>query len=261
MMIYKPSIIGFLDKEFTKNKCIKKIIAEEKLYSKKNKLYKIKCIFSRERETRPAYFVFKLYHGEEREKRKEKEYLMLKALKECPLKSKISVPEVFYKGDNFLITKFVEGDTLLDYILIKEENNEDIRFDKLNPLMVSCEMIKDFYNISKEVTGRFCIFGDVNLRNFIISSKIYRVDFEDWSEGYIEEDFGKFIAFLLTYNPIFSDWKIRLTAKLLKYICKFFYVDKNRLSIEINKEFQSMVKRRNLHPEIFNKIKVSNLFK
>lgn len=186
---------------------------------------------------------------------------MLKALKKRTLESSISVPEVFYEGNDFLITKFVEGDTLLDYILIKEVNNEKISFEKLNPFAASCEIIKDFHNISREITGHFCVFNDVNLRNFIIGSKLYRVDLEDWTEGCLEGDFGKFIAFILTYNPIFSDWKIKLARKLLKYIYDFFYIDKNKLWIEINKEFQSMLKRRNLHPEIFNEEKINDLLR
>ncbi len=256
MMTNKLSVINLIDKEFVKRECIEKIIVEERLYSKKNKLHKIKFIFNEERESGPAYFALKLYREEGWEKRKEKEYSMLKALKEYAPRNNIYVPDVVYKGKDFLITKFVEGDTLLDYILAKEANNEEIGFNELNPLTASCEIIKNFHNISKEITGCSYVFNDVNLRNFIISSRLYRVDFEDWAEGCLEGDFGKFIAFTLTYNPAFSSWKIKLAGELSKYICNFFHIDRSKLRIEIEKEFRSMERRRNLQPGVFEKYNI-----
>ncbi len=258
-MIHKPSIISLLDKEFIKKEGIEKIIPEKDLCSKKNKIYKIKCIFDPERKTGPAYFVFKLYREEGWERRKEKEHLMLKALKKYTFESSISVPDVFYRGKDFLITEFVEGNTLLDYILMKEASNEEIEFNRLNPLTVSCEIIKNFHDISREIIGHFCILNDINLRNFIIGSRLYRVDFEEWTEGCVEEDFGKFIAFILTYDPVFSDWKIKITQKLIKYIYDFFYIDRSKLKTEINKGFQSIKRRRNLHPGIFNQKKINDI--
>lgn len=245
-IIQKWPLATLFDKKFIKEKCIKKIVPVEKLYSRKNELYKIKCVFSEGDEDKSRYLVFKSYKGEEKEKRNKKEYLMLKALKKYKGKFSINVPEIFYRSKDFLITEFIKGDNLLDYILAEELKNTGIGFDRLNPLADSTKIINNFYHVSREINGYYCVLNDVNLRNFIMSPALHRVDFEDWDRGCPEEDFGKFIAFLLTYRPAFSDWKIKRAGELIKFIYSSFYIDRDRLWIEINTELQSMIKRRNL---------------
>jgi len=258
-MVNDGFLKGLIDKKFIEKKHIKKIIPVEKLYSKKNKLYRVRFITDSSGEEGSVYFVFKLYLNGEKGFKKDKESLMLRALGKHSSEYSINVPGIFYEGKDFLITEFIEGGTLLDYILVKESENEDINFGKLNPLVASCKVINDFYYISKKITGDFCISGDVNLRNFIINSGIYRIDFEDWHRGCIEEDFGKFMAFTLTYEPFFSDWKVRLVRELGKYICESFSINKDKLTAEIDKEFKSMVNRRSLSPDIFDREKIKRI--
>jgi hypothetical protein len=257
----KRFITGLFGSNLIKEHCIEKITIEEELYSRKNRLYKLKCMYGNERGTRPDYFIIKLYRGDRQKNRKEKEHLMLRALGENTRKSGIYVPGIFYSGDNFLITDFVRGGTLLEYLLSRETGNKDIRPDRTNPLAAACKMINDFYSISKEITGYHCVFGDVNLRNFIAGSALYRIDLEDWRKGNLSEDFGKLIAFILTYDPAFSDWKIKLGREMIKFINDSFYIKKGELHIEINREFESMIKRRNLPPDFFNGGKIERLFK
>lgn len=260
-MIDKKFITGLFGSNFIKEHYIEKITIEEELYSRKNRLYKLKCMYGNERRIKPDYFIIKLYRGDGRKNRKEKEHLMLRALGKDTYRTGISVPGIFYSGDNFLITDFVRGGTLLEYMLSRETENKDIRLDRPNPLAAACKMINDFYSISKEITGYRCVFGDVNLRNFITGSTLYRIDLEDWGKGNLSGDFGKLIAFILTYDPAFSEWKIKLGMEIIEFINDSFYIKKDELRVEINREFESMIKRRNLPPGFFNSGRIRRLFK
>jgi len=154
----------------------------------------------------------------------------------------------------FLIMEFLGDETLLDYITEREQadnsklvncGNLDYFMNKYEPLSGTCAYISDFNTVLKKDTGKSYILNDMNLRNFLKpGSKIHRVDFEDCRQGMVEEDFGKFIAFLLTYNPAYTSWKIWMSG-CIKELCKIsLNLDTDKIDLETARELKCMKERR-----------------
>ena len=90
-----------------------------------------------------------------------------------------------------------------------------------------------FYKIffSPGVSGR--ILYDVNLRNFLLNHKgIVKVDFEDCRRGTMEGDIGKMAAFILTYDPIFTDFKKDFAADMINEAILKLKIDKEQVISE-----------------------------
>src|SRR4030042_2924019 len=252
------SILDNIDKEFIKQNSIETIVAEEKLYSKKNDVYLIKVSYSCKSE---KHYIYKEFKGEDRSSRLKREIYFYEEL--CcagaftflknPEKQKLNVPRLYYVGKSFLILEFLGRKNLLDYVL-EEENKEYIQIGKsyskpglsnYKPLLDALGFITDFNNYMKAIKNRSYTLCDMNFRNFIlVSERIFRVDFEDCREGEVEEDAGKFIAFFLTYKPEFTLWKKQLAASIKKHCITNLRMNGKLLEEEILKEFNSMKSRR-----------------
>ncbi len=95
----------------------------------------------------------------------------------------------------------------------------------------------------------------MNLRNFILENtfcedKLYRIDFEDYKTGIIEEDLGSFCAFILSYYPALTEWKVDLARKFIISFKQNFYVDINNMKKEIKKSLSALYLRRgNKYPD------------
>ena len=68
----------------------------------------------------------------------------------------------------------------------------------------------------------------------------------DCAPGYIEEDLGKLFAFILTYDPVFTDWKISRVKDLFKYLSDKYPADIDSIRSEMNKELIAIKDRRGL---------------
>lgn len=91
--------------------------------------------------------------------------------------------------------------------------------------------------------------GDMNLRNFILKNtfygdELYRIDFEDYSTGIIEEDLSSFYAFILNYYPALTEWKIDLARKFIISFKQNFCVNINNMKKEIEKSLSMLKERR-----------------
>jgi hypothetical protein len=234
-------------------KNIKHIDVEEKLFSRKNNVYKIELDFGNNKST----YILKEYAGRDRYIKIKKELFFYDILKESDLK----IPGIFFKGDAVLVMDFISDETLLDYIIKKEDSENSKKpacyspgtfINDYEPVIKACKYMDDFNRFLKSRTGRSFILNDINLRNFLLfGKKLYRVDFEDCREGEIEEDIGKFIAFFLTYGPAFTEWK-RSVSVFIKDFCKnSMGVDIARVDMEIHMEFKRMRERRKGFPTSF----------
>ena len=254
-------IINLLDEEFLEKKGLIKIEIQEKLYSKKNNLFKIRCFFKTDKygPLNGSLFVFKQYSGIAGAERKKKETFMLNALGRLQQSNKkyqnLLVPELFCEGKDHIITYFISGETLLDYAERSENEKSSLANGNISsflPFKNCIDWIIKFHAGSKKLAGKSCILNDINLRNFIICSrgwnagKIYRLDFEDWGKGCIEKDLGKLIAFILTYDPMFTEWKIKLSGYVKKYIVEELKVNSSDLETEIEMELEEMASRRKI---------------
>ena len=252
------SILDNIDKEFIKQNSIETIVAEEKLYSKKNDVYLIKVSYSCKSE---KHYIYKEFKGEDRSSRLRREIYFYEELCRTgaftflknPEIPELNVPRLYYAGGFFLILEFLGKKNLLDYIL-EEENKEYIQAGKsyskpglsnYKPLLDALGFITGFNNYMKAIKNRSYTLCDMNFRNFIlVSDRIFRVDLEDCREGKVEEDAGKFIAFFLTYKPEFTLWKKQLAASIKKHCITNLRMNGKLLEEEILKEFNSMKSRR-----------------
>lgn len=105
-----------------------------------------------------------------------------------------------------------------------------------------------FYNCMEEETGKEWILGDIHLRNFIISSEyqVYGIDFENCREGKREEDIAKLCAFILTYDPPFTETKIKILDEILDLIFVKLQLHRDLLKDHLLMELQLIEKRRDL---------------
>jgi len=236
------NIIEYFKKGFLAEKGITGIYRREKLFSRKNVVYKIEIKSGSEIKL----YVLKKYKGKDWHLRIKNELHFYDLVGRSGLK----VPHIFYKGENILVIEFISGSTLLDYILQKEDQElippETAYLENiLTPLAGSLEYIYNFNRMLKSATGKSYVLNDMNLRNFLIADrKIYRVDFEDCRSGCVEEDIGKFIAFFITYDPAFTPWK-KTVAEYMKYFCTDnMAVSREKIDIEIGAELQRMKERR-----------------
>jgi len=227
---------------------IKNYIINEKFYSKKNLVYKITVFL-----TSPLDLKFKTYsnsqyifekskiinavlkrYNKNRVHVKGKEVSILTKLKEA----KCNVPMIYLVNEDTIFMEYLEGKTLLNVI----EEMEDSNLNSIQVLRNLYLWICDFY----ASLGGDIIFGDVNLRNFILNNeKIYGIDFEDCRIGKKEEDMGKLCAYFLTYNPSFTDWKIKNVKDFFMMLINEFGFNQEELLREIEKELVAMERRRN----------------
>ena len=281
------------EKEFLEDCHIKEIETVEKFQSRKNQVFKVKCIFKKSpvKTTHDSFLVFKKYLGQGAGKRKVNESLLLSGLGSFlngkSRQERVCVPGLFYEGSDYIITEYIAGGTLLDRFSIYEsealkngnskiiskssssvsgdENNAGFIFDFCLEYFKACtDLVFSFHEISKKIFGQALIFNDMNLRNFIIkdepqpAGKIFRVDLEDCKAGFIEEDLGKLIIFILSYDPILTEWKIKLSESLMEYILSGRSVNKDLLYNEAIKELDAMSIRRNI--DDFTKNKLRDVF-
>ncbi|SHK23295.1 BUD32 family EKC/KEOPS complex subunit [Paramaledivibacter caminithermalis] len=213
---------------------------KKKFYSKKNEVYLIDVEKS---DGQNMLCIFKKYI--ECTGNKSKETFLLKILRENGL----SVPRIYFEGVDYVLLEYLAGDTLLDTI-INLEKNQGESFDYERNYIVLFNVFKwlqSLHRITKDTMGRGYIFGDMNFRNFIINDEVYGIDLEDCNcRGYKEQDGGRFCAFLLTYAPIFTKWKLLATKQSVEIMTEEFGYDIHLLKNEIEKELSEINKRRGI---------------
>lgn len=94
-----------------------------------------------------------------------------------------------------------------------------------------------------EATG--LAFYDINLRNFLVcKNNVIAIDFEDAKETDFSVDYGRFLAFIMTYSPSFTAWKKELVRQLEAYINLNIRVDFKNVLSEKERELANIQKRR-----------------
>ena len=220
---------------YTESKHFSRFIKLKKFYSRKNSVYLVR----RKKEDQQKLYVLKVYHGVDKLKRKRNEEFFLTGLK----KSLINVPEIFSSDEDCLLMEYLEDATLLD-ILVESEINSS---NNIEPFYRTLNIINRFNLQASGLKGESYILKDMNLRNFIYKDKkIWRIDLEDSSLGAIEEDYGRLLAFILTYDPVFTEWKMSKVKILLDSISIKYKVDFDLIVSEMKKELSSIEERRRL---------------
>jgi len=125
--------------------------------------------------------------------------------------SKLNIPSIYEMDEknNVLITSYIIGENLCDVI-----NDENTTTNEKQRLMILlAEWFIKFHNHFKTDDG-FRIRGDSILRNFILTDRIWGVDFEESRQGKVIEDIAVMCASILTTDPMFTSEKFKL--------CKIF---------------------------------------
>ena len=121
--------------------------------------------------------------------------------------SKLNIPSV-YKMDeknNVLIMSYITGENLCDLI-----NDEKTAASEKKRLMILlANWFAEFHNHFK-TDEQFRIRGDSTLRNFILTDRIWGVDFEESRLGKTIEDIAGMCASILTTDPMFTSEKFQL---------------------------------------------------
>jgi|GEM_PF-578803 len=167
-------------------------------------------------------------------------------------------PKVYFSDHRYLVHEYIPGNTLLSSYEEAEK--------KLTNGNIHINSLVEFLNTAYESAPGY-ILGDINFNNFIIRESkpqnsgtlpISFIDYENVKPGEIEEDLGRIIAFALTYDPVFTDWKFGFVAEFIERAVKLLKADKAKMLFYAEKEFEAMNVRRRLEidiPEVLIKVK------
>ncbi len=136
--------------------------------------------------------------------RLEKELRIGERIRESGLKA----PAMLGRSEDTVLYEYVEGRTLCALLDEAEASGDGAAV--LIALGLLCEWLGAFH----AATGAAFFF--IILRNFVLQGgAVYGFDYEDAREGAIEEDYGRLLAFVLTYDPAFTGLKLGLGRRLL----------------------------------------------
>jgi len=126
--------------------------------------------------------------------------------------TKLNIPAVHEmdEDNNVLIMTYVAGKNLCDVI-----NDEKTTSSEKQKFMASLgEWFAQFHNYFKTV-DQFNIRGDSILRNFIISDRIWGLDFEESRIGKPVEDIAGMCSSILSTDPMFTSEKFQLCTAFI----------------------------------------------
>ncbi len=126
-----------------------------------------------------------------------------------------NVPKVYRYGKDYLDLEYIGTNTLTDVL---------INGEKENYFAESIKYVGEMFQLFIEINQKYgMVWHDVNPKNFIIhEGKLFAVDLEGLGSGYVEEAIGKFLAQVLTIEPVFTQYKYDLTNRLLKLLSNEF---------------------------------------
>ncbi|MFI3176295.1 MAG: hypothetical protein R3Y67_02250 [Eubacteriales bacterium] len=129
---------------------------------------------------------------------KQRELLYLEIMKG------MHVPVVERVEEEWVQLSYLEGSLLIDVY-------EELERQQASPLHMIRQLVnslEEFYQKTQEYFGKPHRLGDMNFRNYIIrKNTCYRIDLEECTQGTIEEDIGRLMAFAMWYDPICTNWK------------------------------------------------------
>jgi tRNA A-37 threonylcarbamoyl transferase component Bud32 len=119
----------------------------------------------------------------------------------------LNIPTICEKDEynHILVMNYILGENLCDII-----NNEKTTFSEKKRLMfLLAEWFQKFHEYFKK-EDIFLIRGDSILRNFILTDRIWGVDFEESRKGKPIEDIARMCSSILNTDPMFTNDKFKL---------------------------------------------------
>ncbi len=127
--------------------------------------------------------------------------------------SKLGIPPV-YKMDeknNVLLMGYIIGENLCDIV----NDEKTTKSEKERLMVLLAEWFADFHKYFK-TAAEFRIRGDSTLRNFVLSDRIWGVDFEESRTGKPIEDIASMCSSILSTDPMFTSEKFQLCQKFIE---------------------------------------------
>jgi len=151
----------------------------------------------------------------------------------------VFVPQLISCKKDIIAMEYIKSINLVDFIELAENVNMHTEVGAVVGGIVG--WFNGFYS-AKSGQNR----GDVNGRNILITpaGRVAGVDFEEPCYGKKEVDVGKLIAFVLTYEPKYTEFKTTFANMLVDEFIDRFDVDKNAIEYEKNIELAQMQARR-----------------
>ena len=157
-------------------------------------------------------------------------------------KAGVRVPNPVSVEGSLMKMPYIAGETLPDILDRFEILPDQNALEKVVQGII--RWLSDFYRaVSMEETG--IIRGDVNGRNFLWDGgSCWGVDFEERVKGVKEQDIGRLLAYVLTYDPPKTPVKMAFADKLLRDAVCVFSIDPGKAFYFRDQEFAAMFERR-----------------
>ena len=154
----------------------------------------------------------------------------------------VRVPAVIKQEDCVLKMSYISGITIPDLLENLEITQDQYKLEKAADGIMG--WLEDFYN-AVDTKGMGEIRGDVNGRNFLFDGEyVWGVDFEKRVRGKKEQDIGRLIAFILTYNPPGTQIKQLFADRVIYKAVQTLKADEEAIRHYQGMELDAMKKRR-----------------
>lgn len=155
---------------------------------------------------------------------------------------------VLCEEPNIIYYEYIKGLTAIDFLESLEKKGDlETSYKVVDAI---ADWLKTFYIHMECYTGDKWILGDIHLRNFIVThedkgfQRIYGIDFEDCKRGCWEQDIARLCAFIITYTPSFTEFKLKIAKKFIILIREKLILNQEDLRKNLMKELKSIEKRR-----------------
>ncbi len=145
--------------------------------------------------------------------------------------SKLSVPNVYEKDTdhNVLMMSYISGTNVCNLI-----NDPQLCIEEKETIIDQlAQWFVQFHTYFKE-KDTFYIRGDAILHNFIMTNKIWGVDFEEFRKGNPIQDIATLCSSILSTDPMFSTEKYRLTKRFIQMYQKNVTWDLQNIDDEVS---------------------------
>jgi len=145
------------------------------------------------------------------------------------------------KCDNdkmLIIMTYIKGTSLLDILESCEKH------DEINEFIEICLEVFESLNRFHKTFNNKLRFYDMNFKNILYDDQVYLIDFETVRPGDIRQDYIAFVAMLVMYNPIKSDFKMKVKKELLSYLSKTLDLNLSHINELFKSELEQIHARR-----------------
>lgn len=154
----------------------------------------------------------------------------------------LAVPRLLSVKDNMLQMEYIPSIPLPD-LIGQWETRQNIAVQEAVILGI-VQWLADYYRVV-DINNTKETRGDINGRNFLFDGeKVWGVDFEEQIYGVKEQDIGRLMAFILTYDPPETQVKKTLTEIFLQKAVQELDVNKLEVYKWRDSELQDIRRRR-----------------